>query len=255
MSKFMDRLIIGIILVLALLIITFTNKLVLFFALLFVSTVAVYEMSNVLKKLKYSINLILAYIVNFFIVLFSYLDRSDLVLLTLSFSIMISMALCIFIKGYKMKNQFALAFVSIYISLFFSFLVRLSNKELFIWVFILSWGTDTFAYISGMLFGRHKLTEISPNKTIEGAIGGIIGSLILTLIYCKILNFNQLPKYIFFAILAGVISQLGDISASNIKRKAGIKDYGNILRSHGGILDRFDSVLFIAPLVYLFSVI
>lgn len=122
----------------------------------------------------------------------------------------------------------------------------------YIWlVFIISFGTDTFAYLAGNLFGKNKLCPtISPKKTIEGSIGGIIGSLILTIIFALVLRIDPLWKLILLSILASVLSQLGDLVASKIKRTAGIKDYGFIMPGHGGVLDRFDSIILTAPIIY-----
>lgn len=127
----------------------------------------------------------------------------------------------------------------------------------FLWlVFIISFSTDTFAYFVGISFGKHKLSPIiSPKKSIEGSIGGIVGSVIVTMIYGYFLNkYNSfdIPLY-YFAIIAfitSIISQFGDLTASLIKRSFGVKDFGNLLPGHGGILDRFDSIIFAAPTVY-----
>lgn len=126
-----------------------------------------------------------------------------------------------------------------------------------------AWGGDTFAYFAGRALGKHKLAPVvSPNKTVEGAVGGVLGSMglgiVITLLY---LQFSPNPLgigrihgmyYLVVALLGGVASVLGiigDLFASAIKRQSGIKDYGTIFPGHGGILDRFDSVLFVAPLV------
>lgn len=101
-----------------------------------------------------------------------------------------------------------------------------------------------FAYIFGNLFGSKKLgSKLSPNKTIEGSLGGILGSLILSIILLNILNQGQW-KIIVLSNLASIMAQLGDLTASRIKRITGIKDYGYIMPGHGGILDRFDSIIF-----------
>lgn len=125
---------------------------------------------------------------------------------------------------------------------------------IYIWlVFITAWGTDTFAYIFGSLFGKHKLSpKISPNKTIEGSLGGIFGSTLLTIGFAKYFALFPLWKLILLAIFGGILAQIGDLAASKIKRITGIKDFGFIMPGHGGILDRFDSVLFTAPFVYYF---
>lgn len=153
----------------------------------------------------------------------------------------------------------------IYISFLFSFIVltrNLINGGLYIWfIFIGAWATDTAAYFAGRFFGKIKvLPEVSPKKTLEGSIGGIIGSPLAITLYGFILNktgyIGEISIYHFaiMGILSGVISQLGDWAASAIKRDMDIKDYGNIFPGHGGVLDRFDSIMFIAPLIYFYLV-
>ena len=127
-----------------------------------------------------------------------------------------------------------------------------------------AWGGDTFAYFAGRAFGKHKLAPIvSPNKTVEGAIGGICGSMLIGVIATVIYGMLS-GRYAAFTVevtvrhylvvvgmgaIASVLGILGDLFASDVKRQVGIKDYGTIFPGHGGILDRFDSVMFIAPFV------
>ena len=113
------------------------------------------------------------------------------------------------------------------------------------------------AYCVGMLIGRHKMTpQLSPKKTWEGAAGGVLGSALLGLIYALLLkehlSFFSQPVLVTPLLCAAgsVISQIGDLAASAIKRSVGVKDYGNLIPGHGGILDRFDSVIVTAPIVY-----
>ena len=120
--------------------------------------------------------------------------------------------------------------------------------------FVAAWCSDTMALVAGMLFGKHKLIPaVSPKKTIEGSLGGLLGSVIGMLIFGFVTGryFHTQPHYLMLAV-AGVVGsavgQLGDLSLSLIKRNVGIKDYGKIMPGHGGVLDRFDSVLFTAPL-------
>lgn len=141
----------------------------------------------------------------------------------------------------------------IYVSIFLSHIHLLSiNESKYIWlVFIFASVTDMAAYFSGMFFGKRKLIpEISPKKTVEGAIGGIVGTTIVSLAFAIFINELNPIYFIPFAIVGSIVSQLGDLFASAIKREFGVKDYGNIIPGHGGVLDRFDSILFVAPLTY-----
>ncbi len=135
---------------------------------------------------------------------------------------------------------------------FMMFHIYYLDKSTSIWlIFIISFGTDTFAYIFGNLFGKRKLCpNISPNKTIEGSIGGILGSLVLTLIFAYYMDIKSYLSLSILAIIASISSQMGDLIASKIKRIAKIKDYGKLFPGHGGVLDRFDSIILTAPIIY-----
>ena len=121
--------------------------------------------------------------------------------------------------------------------------------------FILSFGCDTFAYFTGLAMGRHKLApRVSPKKTVEGSIGGLVGNVLCGLAFAWVMNrwFSGNVPYGAMAVLAlfcGAVAQVGDLSFSLIKREFGVKDYGKIFFAHGGVLDRFDSVLFVAPVL------
>lgn len=123
-----------------------------------------------------------------------------------------------------------------------------------------AWITDMGAYFTGYLFGKHKLCpELSPKKTVEGAIGGALSCLLIVAIYCIVFNMisveydANLLTILLITVPMSVVGMIGDLIFSYIKRHCGIKDYGNILPGHGGILDRFDSILVIAPIFYILS--
>ncbi len=151
-------------------------------------------------------------------------------------------------------------FITIYVAFMFAHIILVRNMEyghFLIWfVLIGAFVTDTAALFGGKFFGKHKLCpKLSPKKTIEGSISGIIGCIVCTLIFCLICNVGfWLETNYLWAIVVGlgasVVSQLGDLSASCIKRQFGIKDYGKIFPGHGGVMDRFDSLFFVAPFVY-----
>ena len=163
----------------------------------------------------------------------------------------------VFSKGKLSFSKLSELFTSItYVTVSFSSLslMRYLDREVGVFVivlvFLVSWACDTGAYFTGMLFGKHKLIpEISPKKTVEGAIGGIVIATLAYLLYGFVLD-KLIPEmyvnYIFlgvFGMLLSVFSQLGDLIASLLKREYGVKDYGRIFPGHGGVMDRFDSTV------------
>ncbi|MBR3599207.1 MAG: phosphatidate cytidylyltransferase, partial [Lachnospiraceae bacterium] len=173
-----------------------------------------------------------------------------------AFAVVLMSLLYLFkIEERKLEDAMATITGVLYV-VFFSFHVTLVEQTgefgLLVWlIFLTAFGTDIMAYFSGYAFGKHKLCpKISPKKTIEGSIGGILGSVILCGLFGYIVMPRLLVHCLIIGILGGVVSQFGDLTASIFKRKMGIKDYGNLIPGHGGILDRFDSVLFTAPMVY-----
>ena len=122
-----------------------------------------------------------------------------------------------------------------------------------VWLILLSaFGTDTFAYFGGYFLGKHKLCpSISPKKTIEGSLCGTLASVILCTVFGGIfMDGGRLLVFAVVGLAGGILSQFGDLTASVFKRKMGIKDYGNLIPGHGGIMDRFDSVIFTSPVVF-----
>ena len=124
-------------------------------------------------------------------------------------------------------------------------------------VFMSSWVCDTCAYVVGMLLGKHKLTpKLSPKKSVEGAIGGVAGSALAGGLFgwlyvaCTDSGYGVIAVFTIICLVGSVVSQCGDLTASAIKRNYEVKDYGKLIPGHGGILDRFDSVIFTAPMVF-----
>ena len=170
----------------------------------------------------------------------------------------------VFSRGTLDYTVAASAFTGVfYVTVAFTSIVFLRDigKYFYLLVFVGAWVSDTFAYLCGRLFGKHKLIpEVSPKKTVEGSIGGIVFAGIAFVIYALVIkNFfdnSVMPNYLFMMIagmIVAVISQIGDLIASVIKRRFGIKDYGWIFPGHGGVLDRFDSVLLTAPVLWILS--
>lgn len=121
-----------------------------------------------------------------------------------------------------------------------------------VWMIVISaFGSDIFAYFVGSFFGKHKMApNLSPKKSIEGAIGGVMGAGLLGMIFGLIFMNEIWYHCLIIGITGGIVSEFGDLVASSFKRYMGIKDYGNLIPGHGGIMDRFDSVIFVAPAIY-----
>lgn len=127
------------------------------------------------------------------------------------------------------------------------------SPKMLLLVFVLLWANDTFAYLTGRLLGKHKLFErISPGKTIEGSIGGLIFTLVGVIVFSHYADWLPLKTAVGMGLVAVVFGTLGDLCESMLKRQAGVKDSGKLIPGHGGILDRFDSVLFAMPFVFVF---
>ena len=157
---------------------------------------------------------------------------------------------------------FCVAYAPVMLS--FIYLVRVLPYGIYtVWmIFISSWICDTCAYLSGMLLGKHKLAPVlSPKKSVEGAIGGIVGSALVGALYgyfiVEAVISEQQITWIFVLISAvgAIVSQVGDLAASAIKRNHEIKDYGKLIPGHGGVMDRFDSVIFTAPMIYFLALL
>ena len=122
-------------------------------------------------------------------------------------------------------------------------------------IFLCSWGCDTCAYCAGMLFGKHKMAPVlSPKKSVEGAVGGVAGAVLLGVIFAAVTK-GPAAEYAGICGAGALISMVGDLAASAVKRSMEIKDYGKLIPGHGGILDRFDSVIFTAPVIYYLALV
>lgn len=161
-------------------------------------------------------------------------------------------------------NQAAFAVLAIfYVVIPSSFLFKIMHLRdgiyIFILIFICSWIADTFAYFTGVTLGKHKLVPVlSPKKSVEGAIGGVLGAALVAGVYGYFVggHLHRPGLFLVFALtglVGSIISIFGDLAASAIKRNYDVKDYSRLIPGHGGILDRFDSMIFVAPVVYAFA--
>jgi phosphatidate cytidylyltransferase len=225
------------------------------------SVIALYEYINVYSKnddKPISWVLYIGFLLHYLVIA---LNMHNLVLPTIYLIVFLSMSVPIFNRSYSVISSSLTVTGFLYIINFFSLLILIRdfpNGNYFIWlVFLISFFCDTFAYYTGRFLGRNKLCPlVSPKKTVEGALGGVVGSIVGVTIWKLIvgsLGFTWI-HIISLGIIGAVISQIGDLSASLIKRYVGVKDYGNIMPGHGGVLDRFDSILFTAPVVYYYII-
>lgn len=176
--------------------------------------------------------------------------------------IMLLMAAYVFRYPKYQVDQVVIAFFGVfYVAIMLSYVYRLRTLPiggyLVVLIFLSSWGCDTLAYCTGMLIGKHKMSPLlSPKKTIEGAIGGLIGAMLLGWIYSILIVDHihvEYPITTLFPLVCGggaIVSMIGDLAASAIKRNHNMKDYGRLIPGHGGILDRFDSMIFTAPVIF-----
>ena len=177
-------------------------------------------------------------------------------------SLMAMMSLYVFtFPKYKTEEITGAFFGVCYVPVMLSFLYQtreMQDGAYADWlIYLSSWGCDTCAYCSGMLLGKHRLAPVlSPKKSIEGAVGGTVGAALLGFLFASVFGGHMRgisdPKLVCTAAcaIAAVISQIGDLAASAIKRNHDIKDYGHLIPGHGGILDRFDSMIFTAPAIF-----
>ncbi len=249
------RIISGLIM-LPLLIVILLGKYILFAACFIIGIVGVYEFYRGFHamEVKPCYSIAIASAVGLYAVeLFA--NHEKWYLLWLFLTVLACMLYLFKIEQRKLEDAMATLFGIVYV-VFFSFHVTLVDRTgdtgILVWLVIFgAFGTDVMAYFAGVALGKHKLCpSISPKKTIEGSIGGILGSVIICGTFGAVFAKEYLVHCLILGLLCGVFSQFGDLTASIFKRKMGIKDYGNLIPGHGGILDRFDSVLFTAPLVY-----
>lgn len=149
-------------------------------------------------------------------------------------------------------------FYIVFFTMFIAFINGMKDGNILVWyVIIAAWGTDIFAYFIGKHFGKHKFSKVSPKKSIEGCIAGTIGAVVMMLIYTYFANTYWGVSYSYgyialIGVILSLIGQIGDFTASSIKRYVDIKDFSNLIPGHGGMLDRIDSLLFLAPFAYAF---
>ncbi len=256
------RILTGLVLIAVLVLVLMSNIHIITCAIALISVVGLYEFykaTGVNKSVPLSV---LGYVTGLVAAFGGYIPSRFLLPIVYVFMLLLFIIMLKDHKTVSVSDAGLVIFSIIYIPVFLSTLAdiyRFGNGIYYLCiVFIGAFMTDTFAYFCGVFFGRHKLCPvISPKKTIEGSAGGSICSVGLVLLYGLLLDksFGIEINYIKLAVLGvliAVISQIGDLAASIIKRKYGVKDYGTIFPGHGGVLDRLDSIIAAAPLVYVY---
>ena len=254
---FKTRLISGIVLVIIALATIISGSWILFFTLLAVSLIGMRELYKVMKVSDEHVT-VLELVGYLGAVLYYIAMKADFGNYG-TMAIIISMILILFVyvfgyPKYHAEQVMAAFFGDVYVAVMLSFIYltrSLPDGKFLVWlIFLCSWGCDTCAYCVGMLIGKHKMAPVlSPKKSIEGAVGGVAGAALLGVIYAAATQ-GKMAEYALICAVGALISMVGDLAASAIKRNQNIKDYGKLIPGHGGILDRFDSVIITAPVIY-----
>ena len=263
---FKTRLISGIVLVLIALLTIITGGWVLWGTLLALSLIGVFELYRAVglwKKENRSLTYTgLAGVVFYYLLLGFKADAYTMTGLILVLVVIMGVYVFSYPK-YHAEQIMAAFFGIIYVAVMLSYVYQTRNVQdgaFLVWlIFLCSWGCDTCAYCVGMLIGKHKMSPVlSPKKSVEGAVGGVVGAALLGAIYAAVVGShleaeNPVITYAIICAVGALISMVGDLAASAIKRNHNIKDYGTLIPGHGGIMDRFDSVIFTAPVIYYLS--
>ncbi len=258
------RIISGLFIAFFVILVVFLGDTVLQYSLMALSLIGLHEFYKALNGKHIAIN----YISYGFTIAYYFLIGQNLSTLLMPLFMVYTLILCSYLVFNYPKvniNNVAISLLGVvYIPVMFSYVYQirmLENGLYLVWfVFITAFATDTFAYFTGVFLGKHKLIpHLSPNKTIEGSVGGILGCVILCVAFGVFLltnvQINATTNVLLVAGLVGLLcsifAQFGDLTASSIKRLTGVKDFGNLIPGHGGVLDRFDSILFTAPILFI----
>ncbi len=256
-------------------ILIFSNTIIMDIFTAIIACISMYEYFHCFKSTKKANpSQYLGYIFCILIAFTHFVDErllAYIMVLIIPFSLVALFTELVLSKGEKNIKDIAVTMLGIYyIPLMIIYLSLIRNMDLenglngkiLVWfVLIASWGSDVFAYFIGRHFGKHKLTKISPNKTVEGAVAGVVGAILLGILFAILCNtiwgvgINYLLIGCIMAVLS-IVGQIGDLAASSIKRYCDIKDFSELIPGHGGMLDRIDSIIFVLPFAYiLFSIL
>lgn len=259
---FVTRLISGVVLVAIALVTIGLGNWVLFATLLLVSLIGARELYQAMKVSKKGFSLLelggYAGIILYYLGMVFLEEKFHLA------AILAGLVILMFIyvfryPEYHAHQVMAAFFGIVYVGVMLSCIYQarmLPGGHFHVWlIFLCSWGCDTCAYCAGMLFGKHKMAPVlSPKKSVEGAVGGVAGAVLLGVIFAAVTK-GPAAEYAAICGAGALISMVGDLAASAVKRNMEIKDYGKLIPGHGGILDRFDSVIFTAPVIYYLALV
>lgn len=263
---FKTRLLSGILLVIIALVTIISGGDILFATILAISLIGmteIYKILDVHKKLLGVVGYIAAII---YFVLIRFGLTGWITMFMIAFLIALMIVYVFTYPEYRSEHIMLAFFGLFYVAVMLSYVYQIRMLEqgaFLVWlVFLCSWGCDTCAYCVGVTMGKHKMAPVlSPKKSIEGAVGGVVGAALLGVIYAVAINRfapganADVLQYAVICAIGGIISQVGDLAASAIKRNHDIKDYGKLIPGHGGILDRFDSVIITAPIIFYMATI
>lgn len=256
-------------------ILIFSNTIIMDIFTAIIACISMYEYFHCFKSTnKANPSQYLGYIYCILIAFTHFVDErllTSILIAIIPVSLVVLFAELVLSKGKKTVKDIAVTMLGIcYIPLMLIYLSLVRDMELdhglngkiLIWfVLIASWGSDIFAYFIGRHFGKHKLTAVSPNKTVEGAVAGVVGAILFGILFAVLCNtiwgvgINYLLIGCIMAVLS-IVGQIGDLAASSIKRYCEIKDFSELIPGHGGMLDRIDSIIFVLPFAFiLFSLL
>ena len=251
---FKTRLLSGIVLVAAALVLIITGGDVLLFSTLLISYIGMFELYRIFHVEKELPGIVGYLAATVFYCNLKWAFLPDLMVVVLGFLMALMFVYVFTYPKYKTEQMLAVFFGVFYVAVMLSYVYQtrmLTAGAYIVWlIFLCSWGCDTCAYCVGMLIGKHKMAPVlSPKKSVEGAVGGVVGAAALGAIYAAVTH-GPIVEYAVICAVGALISMVGDLAASAIKRNRGIKDYGKLIPGHGGILDRFDSVIFTSPIIF-----
>lgn len=255
MSEFMKRLLTGIILVAIIIALPYAPTYILQMAILLLASIGLMEFYRIFKNefLNQLIPLGILLTIMYYAVMFF---KREFEPLSLAIILLTALILLVFSEKNRIQEISVFLLGFFYIPYLFYNLAAMPSRTFFWSVFLISFGTDTCAYIGGYLFGKHKLCpKLSPKKTVEGAVVGVLGAVFLMALYFYFVVGDFRWSLLIPTVIASVFGQIGDLTASKFKRANDVKDYGKVFPGHGGVLDRFDSVLFVAPIVRLLLIL